>query len=103
MHFSKLPAMLFIGAIVSQPAVAAEYPLLFEEIDANADGYIDKEEAKVRKDLVKNFKKIDENKDDKLNLAEYQLYEGKEAYEPPQETETPELGAAPYPPPKVKD
>lgn len=103
MYLRKLPAVIFIGAIVPQFAVSAEYPLQFGEIDVNADGYIDKEETKVRRDLVKNFKKIDKNKDGMLNLTEYQLYEGKGAYEPPEETETPELGAAPYPTPKTED
>lgn len=95
MSISKLLISLFISAIASQYALAKEFPLMFEELDVDANAFISKDEAKVRKDLVKNFKKIDEDKDGKLSISEYQAYEGKGRYQPPEETETPELGASP--------
>jgi hypothetical protein len=95
MSISKLLITLFICTLSSQYVLAKEFPLRFEELDTDANAFVSKDEAKVRKDLVKNFKKIDEDKDGKLSISEYQAYEGKGRYQPPEETETPELGAAP--------
>ena len=88
-------AMLFASLFSKLSFAEKEFPLLFGELDTDADTYISIDEAGVRKDLKKNFKEIDSDNDGKLSLTEYQAYEGKGRYEPPEETETPELGAAP--------
>ena len=44
----------------------------FDALDANHDGYIDKQEAAVSKPLLNEFAKIDANKDSKLSLIEFQ-------------------------------
>ena len=44
----------------------------FDALDANHDGYIDKQEAAVSKPLANEFAKLDSNKDSKLSLIEFQ-------------------------------
>jgi hypothetical protein len=44
----------------------------FDALDANHDGYIDKQEAAVSKPLANEFAKLDTNKDSKLSLMEFQ-------------------------------
>jgi len=44
----------------------------FDLLDANHDGYIDKQEAAVSKPLANEFAKLDSNKDTKLSLIEFQ-------------------------------
>lgn len=44
----------------------------FDALDANHDGYIDKQEAAVSKPLANEFAKLDTNKDNKLSLMEFQ-------------------------------
>jgi len=44
----------------------------FDALDANHDGYIDKQEAAVSKPLANEFAKLDSNKDSKLSLMEFQ-------------------------------
>lgn len=44
----------------------------FDALDANHDGYIDKQEAAVSKPLANEFARIDSNKDNKLSLIEFQ-------------------------------
>jgi hypothetical protein len=64
----------------SQSAAAAPAPsndaksiaqVKFDALDANHDGYIDKQEAAVSKPLLNEFAKIDANKDSKLSLIEF--------------------------------
>ena len=86
---------IFLVSFTATSIAAETYPLQFEELDTDVNTFISKEEAAVREDLVKNFKKIDKDGDGQLTLSEYQAYEGKERFEPPEDTETPELGAAP--------
>jgi len=78
------------------PAAAEEYVQTFEQIDADGDGYISVEEAKVRTDLSENLQASDTNEDGKLNSAEFSAFEGKGRFTPPEESEIAEPGAAPY-------
>ena len=74
---------------------AEEFPLAFEAIDKDANGFISGDEVVLRKDLVQHFKEVDKDGDGQLSLTEYQNYEPKGRYAPAEETETPEIGAAP--------
>ena len=95
MNHSKLITGLLLFVFTAAIAVAEEYPIKFEILDADSNAYISKTEASVRKDILKNYQEIDKDKDGVLSLSEYQAYEGKGRFQPPEETETPELGAAP--------
>jgi Ca2+-binding EF-hand superfamily protein len=90
---SVASAMVFSAG----PAAGAEeYAQTFEQIDADGDGYISVEEARVREGLSENLLVIDENADGKLNSAEFSAFEGKGRLTPPEESEISEPGAAPY-------
>lgn len=91
LFISLTSSLLFVTNIS-----AADMPIAFEELDQDASGYISSDEAKARDDLVQNFKEIDSDNNGKLNIDEYQAYEGQGLNEPPEDSETSELGAAPY-------
>ena len=50
---------------------AGDKPVMFEDIDTNADGCISSKEAAVREDLVKNFDSIDKDKNGALCLDDF--------------------------------
>jgi hypothetical protein len=87
-----------IAVFVCSAGVSAgdKYPMTFEELDRDGDGYISAEEAKARPDLAKGLEASDNNKDGQLNSAEFSAFEGKTRLTPPEESEIPEPGAAPY-------
>lgn len=68
----------------------------FEDVDSDGSGYITKSEALHRGDIARHWKEIDRDQDDKINLDEFTAYESKGRFSPPEESETPELGAAPF-------
>ena len=78
------------------PAVAADYPATFESVDTDGNGYISDSEAKARPDLSQNWKDIDTNADNQLNITEFDAFESRGRYTPPEESEEAGLGAAPY-------
>ena len=88
-------SIIFISILYSSAtAIAADRPVIFEDLDTNADGCISKQEAKVRPDLVKHFVEIDKDKSGTLCVDEYTAYENKGKLAP-DEVEVPEVGAAP--------
>ena len=92
----KTPYFILCSVFLLVTACQTEKgPVVYEELDTDADGYITKDEAKVRKDLLKNWDKVDTDGDGKLTVSEYISYEGKGRLEAPDDLETPELGAAP--------
>ena len=95
MNRSLIFSFLACCLLVVSTSWAEEFPLAFEAIDTDADGYISGEEVVLRKDLAQHFKEVDKDGDGQLSLTEYQNYEGKGRYAPAEETETPEIGAAP--------
>lgn len=92
----KIAYTTMTGIILSilMTNIFAAGPVIFDDIDTDADGCISKEEASVRDDMVKNFKMIDKNKDGSICVDEYTVYENKGKLSP-EEVEIPEVGAAP--------
>ena len=78
--------------------IAAEVPKTFDELDTDHDGYISKSEAQNTKDLSKDWAKADKDKNDKLDVSEFSAFESKGRFVPPEESEEPEIGAAPFEP-----
>jgi hypothetical protein len=77
-------------------AQAGEYPVTFEQLDKDGNGYISSDEAKARPDLSAGLTASDKDGDGKLNSAEFSAFEGKGRLVPPEESEVAEPGAAPY-------
>jgi Ca2+-binding EF-hand superfamily protein len=48
----------------------------FDSLDVNHDGYIDKQEAASDSKLLKQFDRLDANKDMKLSLTEFSSAKG---------------------------
>ncbi|NOZ84403.1 MAG: hypothetical protein GXP60_06330 [Epsilonproteobacteria bacterium] len=95
LHISSL---LVLFCVISIPAHADDgIPIAFEDLDTDVSGHISRDESNARQDIVKNWKKIDKNQDDQLDVNEYAAYEGKNRFSPPEDSEIPELGAAPLP------
>ena len=96
---NRAPFIITVASAIALSAGLAgaeEYVQTFEQIDVDGDGYISADEAKVRADLSENLQASDENKDGKLNSAEFSAFEGKGRFTPPEESEVSEPGAAPY-------
>lgn len=53
---------------------AAPTPMSFEELDANGDGAVSKDEAAVDPALAQAFDTLDKDADGKLSPAEYAAY-----------------------------
>jgi len=81
-------------AATSAYAAEGEKPVIFDDIDGDADGCISKSEAAVRQDLIDNYANIDTDKDGKLCVDEYSAYHNRGGMTP-EEVEIPEVGAAP--------
>ena len=92
LYISTLGLYLMVVALASCAAIPAP---TFEQLDINSDGYISKDEAKAYKDMSKRWAKVDSNNDGHINIDEFTKFESTGRFEPPEESETPELGAAP--------
>ena len=88
-HLITAAIILFSANLLAEPG-----PTTFDDIDVDADGCINKEEAKVRDDLVKNFVTIDRDKGGTICVDEYTIYQNKDEFVP-DDVEVPEVGAAP--------
>jgi hypothetical protein len=73
-----------------------EAAVTFDQIDTDGDGYISKEEAKVSRDITKNWKKADKDQDGHVDISEFSAFESQERFTPPSDMEEPEPGAAPF-------
>lgn len=71
MEKSKLILTMCAGLLISSIAIAAEPPK-FEGADANGDGGVDATEFAATK-IDKEFAKLDEDGDGKLNKEEYAI------------------------------
>lgn len=77
-------------------SVAAEQATTFEQFDRDGNGYISMDEAQAGAELSSNFKATDKNGDGQLDISEFSAFEGQGRLSPPEESEVPEPGAAPY-------
>lgn len=75
--------------------LGAEEVKMFEDLDADSDGYISKTEAMAQKSIAKNWMKADKDKDGRLDISEFSAFEAIEAFVPPDDREISEPGAAP--------
>jgi len=90
-------SVFFAGALLACGTVAAaDFPMTFEALDTDGDGYISNTEANARPDLTKSWQTIDKNTDDQLDITEFSAFEGKGRFTAPEQSEEPGLGAAPY-------
>ena len=100
-HFTRLwipvtPACLASAVLFSAAVVAADYPSTFEDLDKDGNGYISSTEAAARPDIEKDWKGIDKNGDNQLDITEFSAFEGRTTYQPPEDSEKEGIGAAPY-------
>lgn len=84
-----------VGLFLLVTACASKTPVVYDDLDTDANGYITKSEAKVRRDLIKNWEQIDKDGDGKVTVTEYESYEGKGRLSSPEDLAEPEPGAAP--------
>jgi hypothetical protein len=89
------PSLGLYLLLTAPASFAATAVPTFEELDINGDGYISKAEAKAYKDMSKKWAKVDTNKDGRADIDEFTRFESAGRFEPPEDSETPELGAAP--------
>src|SRR5690606_2248753 len=62
---------LMLLALLSLPAAAVAQMPDFAMLDQNGDGQISRDEARMAPDLLGVFTRVDLNRDDRLNRAEY--------------------------------
>ena len=93
--FTRLLGSLLLLSFVFTFAVANNTLLIYEDIDSNADGWIDRIEATQRLDLIQHWHEIDTDKDGVIGDLEYLRYEGKEMYVPPYDSQELDPGAGP--------
>jgi hypothetical protein len=87
--------LLVCSSFLLITACKGKGPVVYDDMDTDANGYITKAEAKVRPDLLKNWDKADKDGDGKLTVTEYENYEGKGRLGSPEDLAEPEPGAAP--------
>ena len=92
----KLVLLLFVLLFFFSSSALPVFPITFDHLDADSDGYISLSEAKPRPDIMGSWKSIDKDKDGLMDIMEYAAYEGKDRFQPPEEIGMPELGAAQF-------
>lgn len=72
MHYAKLlfPAVLLVASGTVFAATGEGTDKSFDEIDANGDGVVTRDEAEVAPGLVDNFDSLDANADGVLDKSE---------------------------------
>jgi hypothetical protein len=90
------PALLAGALLACLTAQAAGNPATFESLDKNGDGSLSREEAAASPDLAEHWAEIDVNKDNTVTITEFSAFEGKATLTPPEDSEKPGIGAAPY-------
>lgn len=92
----KLCIISSLGMVLLAPlAYAANEAATFDQLDGDSNGYLSKSEAGNRADLKKNWKSIDKDGDNQLDITEFSAFESIGRFSPPEDMEEPEIGAAP--------
>lgn len=97
---SALATGTILAATFVLSSCSGEVPnAVFEQLDANADGYIDQSEAQSTQDLVQNWTAVDANQDGRLDVSEFSAFEmpateGEAATMQPAEGETTKMPPA---------
>ena len=69
--------------------------VMYEDLDLDDNGWLDKEESRERIDLFDNWESIDIDKDGYISSMEYLRYEGQDGYGLPYESQDTDPGGAP--------
>lgn len=85
---------LFFLVFTTGSALSAT-PTTFDEMDSDGNGFISKSEAQARDDISKNWEKADKDNNGKLDVSEFSAFEGRDMFQPAEDAEEPEPGAAP--------
>lgn len=94
-HFiTILPGCLWLTFFCTS-ALASNNFYIYENIDSNTDGWIDRNEAAQRQDLIQNWHEIDTDNDGVIGDLEFLRYEGKDLYVPPYDSQDMDPGAGP--------
>ena len=94
-HFiTTLPGCLWL-AFFCTSVLASNNFYIYENIDSNTDGWIDRNEAAQRQDLIQNWHEIDTDNDGVIGDLEFLRYEGKDLYVPPYDSQDMDPGAGP--------
>jgi Ca2+-binding EF-hand superfamily protein len=76
---------LAIVLVLAAPAMAQNYSVAFETLDADGNGRIDKEEAREEPRLYASFLSYDTDGDGGISRCEYQRFLGPRPLPPPPE------------------
>lgn len=68
--FAQAPTTNPTAPAAKSPNVTSQKGQRFDVLDTNKDGFISRQEAAARPQLVKNFDSIDKNRDGKLSKQE---------------------------------
>ena len=86
---------LLLSLMIMPVSLAEDALVMYEDIDFNTDGWIDRSEALQRLDLIENWDSIDQNSDGVIEINEYLRYEGQDGYGLPYESQDMDPGAGP--------
>lgn len=96
MRMPFISATISAIALLAGAAYAGEYPMTFEQLDVDGNGYLSAQETQARPGLADQMQASDTDGDGQLNITEFSAFEGKNRFTPPEESEVSEPGAAPY-------
>ena len=87
---------LFVaGTVLALASGAVFAQAVFEDLDTDRNGYISRAEAAAETGLYENFDQVDGDGNGTVNIDEFVAYRGAGRFTPPEESEVPEIGAAP--------
>jgi len=74
--------MLGAGSVLLVGCATSPYSS-FDELDDDSDGNLSCAEAEVRTDVMANWRWLDRNKDDQLDVTEFSAFEARKGFAPP--------------------
>jgi len=92
-----LPLLCATALLLSTTTFIAsdEVYVMYEDLDLDDNGWLDKQEARERSDLYNNWTSIDLDDDGYISSMEYLRYEGRDGYGLPYESQDMDPGGAP--------